>query len=125
MGLTLKGNERTPVQILPDHKVIKIASGVDHLTFLTDTGRVFTCGCAEQGQLGRICPRSADRHSRRGASQLLLPGLVQFSRSKNPRIQDIWAGSYCTFVKTYDKEEIHVFGLNNYHQLGEYTLLLV
>ncbi|XP_043281398.1 regulator of chromosome condensation isoform X2 [Venturia canescens] len=118
MGLTLKGNERIPVQMLPREKIVKIASGADHLIFLTDHGQVYTCGCAEQGQLGRICPRSADRHGRRGVAPLLTPRLVQFNRSKHSRAEDIWAGSYCTFVKIHDTENIHVFGLNNYHQLG-------
>ena len=37
-----------------------IHAGSDHLTLLTEHGDVYTLGCAEQGQLGRVpeCFRS-------------------------------------------------------------------
>ena len=120
MGLTEKGAEPKPVQFLAEHKVVKIASGADHLVFLTETGLVYTCGCAEQGQLGRICLRSSDRHSRRGRAPMLKPTIVRFKKSRNLKIADIWGGSYCTFARTHVDGEIYVFGLNNYHQLGKY-----
>lgn len=40
MGLTMKGNERIPVEMLPGHKVTQIASGGDHLAMLTESGQV-------------------------------------------------------------------------------------
>ncbi|XP_012260789.1 regulator of chromosome condensation [Athalia rosae] len=118
MGLTSGGNERTPVEILPNVKVVKIASGSDHLVMLTEKGHVYTCGCAEQGQLGRICARSTDRYNRHGIKPLLTPGLVSFHASKNLKFQDIWAGSCCTFAKEYHRGDVYVCGLNNYHQIG-------
>ena len=44
----------------------KIASGADHLLILSSNGSLHSLGCAEQGQLGRISLRFADRGSRRG-----------------------------------------------------------
>lgn len=65
MGLTPKGNEQLPYQIISSEiTVIKIASGADHIVFLTNHGEVYTCGCAEQGQLGRVTERSSGRHAR-------------------------------------------------------------
>ena len=46
--------------------VQKIASGADHLVCLTVDGRIFTSGCAEQGQLGRVPEMFSDRGGRKG-----------------------------------------------------------
>lgn len=119
MGLTPKGNERLPVEILPDVKVIKISSGADHLVFLTEKRLVYTCGCAEQGQLGRVSLRTADRYNRHGIELLLTPGVVSFKVTKKLLFQDIWAGLYCTFAKEQQHGDIYVFGLNNYYQIGK------
>lgn len=67
MGLTPKGNEKLPYEILADQIVVKIASGADHLVFLTNSGVVYTSGCAEQGQLGRTTARGSGRNARSGA----------------------------------------------------------
>ncbi|XP_024945219.1 regulator of chromosome condensation isoform X2 [Cephus cinctus] len=118
MGLTTRGNERSPVEILPGVKVVKIASGADHLVLLSELGNLFTCGCGEQGQLGRVASRTADRHNRHGIAPLLTPGQVIFKITKKLKFEDVWAGTYCTFAKEFHKGEIYVFGLNNYHQIG-------
>ncbi|CAL7946546.1 unnamed protein product [Xylocopa violacea] len=118
MGLTLKGNERLPIEILPNIKVVKIASGADHLVLLNENGHVYTCGCGEQGQLGRVAARAASRNTRHGMSPLLTPGLVEFKVTKRLEFDDIWAGTYCTFAKEYQKGDVYVFGLNNYYQIG-------
>ncbi|XP_011302739.1 regulator of chromosome condensation [Fopius arisanus] len=118
MGLTMRGNERLPVELLPTIKIAKIASGADHLVMLTQNGRVYTCGCGEQGQLGRVASRTADRHNRHGVEHLLKPDLVEFKVSKKLEFEDVWAGSYCTFVKEHKNGDIYVFGLNNFHQIG-------
>ena len=47
----------------PVVKIIKIVSGVNHLVMLGDDGGVYTCGCGEQGQLGRIKPTRKLRNS--------------------------------------------------------------
>ena len=118
MGLTSNGKERLPIQMLPLEKVVKIASGDDHLVFLTNTGLVYSIGNAEQGQLGRICLRSTDRNCRQGSKLMLTPTKVQFGIPRTRKITDIWAGSYCTFAKVRDTGEIYACGLNNHHQLG-------
>lgn len=119
MGLTLRGNERLPVEMLPNIKVMKIASGADHLVLLSENGRIYTCGCAEQGQLGRVAARTASRNTRQGMGPLLTPSLVEFKVSKKLEFADVWAGTYCTFAKENKKGDIYVFGLNNYHQIGK------
>lgn len=74
IGLT-KADEisRSPILVssLADSstKVIKIASGQDHLVCLTDDGRLLTMGCGEQGQLGRIAERFAKDGGRNGMGE--------------------------------------------------------
>lgn len=93
MGLTLEGNKRVPIDVLPGIKNVDIASGSDHLVILTNTGKIYTVGCAEQGQLGRISSRSAGGESRRGKTQLLTPGMVSFKYQKS-KVDAIWASGY-------------------------------
>lgn len=119
MGLTLKGNERFPVEMLPNVKAVKIASGNDHLVLLSENGRVYTCGRGEQGQLGRVAARTASRNTRQGIGLLLTPGVVEFKIRKKLYFDDIWAGHFCTFVKEHEKGDIYVFGLNNFYQIGK------
>ncbi|CAG2068509.1 unnamed protein product [Timema podura] len=67
MGLTKDGIQNKPLELFSRNKVTKIASGIDHLVMLTEDGQLFTCGCGEQGQLGRVPERGAGRgDSRRG-----------------------------------------------------------
>jgi regulator of chromosome condensation len=54
------------VRVLPDHPVKKVASGVDHIALLTQSGYIFTFGNSEQGQLGRVPEYFAQRGGRRG-----------------------------------------------------------
>lgn len=122
MGLTLKGNERFPIEILSDIKVVKIASGNDHLVLLSENGRVYTCGRGEQGQLGRVAARTASRNTRQGIGLLLTPGIVEFKIRKKLYFDDIWAGNFCTFAKEHEKGDIYVFGLNNFHQIGKINI---
>ncbi|XP_013116420.2 regulator of chromosome condensation [Stomoxys calcitrans] len=116
MGLTLEGNKRTPINVLPDLTCCDIASGADHLAILTCQGKVYTVGCAEQGQLGRVSLRSASGEGRRGKTELLKPGLV-ITKNKNKPIEAIWATNYCTFLREHQSGIIWAFGLNNYCQL--------
>lgn len=118
-GLTPDGQIRKlPVHLaLPGMKeVMKITSGADHLVMLTTMGELYTVGCAEQGQLGRVAERFVARGGRRGLELLLLPDRV---RAKNRRtvFADVWAGSYDTLALSTDNEVL-VCGLNNYNQLG-------
>uniref|UniRef100_A0A8D9FFW8 Regulator of chromosome condensation n=1 Tax=Cacopsylla melanoneura TaxID=428564 RepID=A0A8D9FFW8_9HEMI len=113
MGLTGKGIEKTPVQLLGISGIIKICSGADHFAMLTSRGTVLTIGCPEQGQLGRVSQRSASRHARQGMMTCLTPGVVVLKRK---RVDDVYAGVYNTFITSTDSS-IYGFGLNNYFQL--------
>lgn len=132
MGLFTKKNERIPVEIPSEKKFVKIASGADHLVLLDNNRRVYTCGCGEQGQLGRLSERSTDRHNRKGVSQLLMPGQISVGKpSHHVEVDNIWAGSYATFVKDTNNN-VYVCGLNNYNQIGSsfiffitYTIIII
>lgn len=91
-------------------------SGADHLVMLSNIGKVYTVGCAEQGQLGRVSSRSSSGETRRGKGQLLEPGLV--IAPKLSFIDAIWTTTYCTFVRNRSNGLVYGFGLNNYNQLG-------
>lgn len=115
MGLTLTGNMRLPIELLPGIKLVDVASGVDHLVMLTSNGQIYTMGCGEQGQLGRVSLRTASGESRRGKVDLLQPALVNVHKLKPDAI---WATAYCTFFRDHNTSAIYGFGLNNYNQLG-------
>ena len=54
----------------------------DHLTLLTEHGDIYTLGCAEQGQLGRVPECFSSRGVRKGTSLLLRPDIVRFRVKK-------------------------------------------
>ncbi|CAH1119730.1 unnamed protein product [Phaedon cochleariae] len=123
MGMTLNGNEKLPYEIIKDVHVIKIASGADHIVFLTHFGDVYTCGCAEQGQLGRTSERGSSRNARSGMgkgqiAKLLQPSMISLKPSLKLHFDNIWAATYATFCRVASSGDIYVFGLNNYSQLG-------
>ncbi|XP_049882185.1 regulator of chromosome condensation-like isoform X2 [Pectinophora gossypiella] len=118
MGLVVRGREgkpcREPVAVpLPD-PAAGIASGGDHLVILTTSGSVYTMGCGEQGQLGRLSQRSASRDTRQGFSALLVPSKVTLKAGASR----VWAGYHATFVLDASQEKMFAWGLNNYGQLG-------
>lgn len=90
MGLTLEGNKRFPVEVVRGKRFVDIASGADHLAMLSVDGHLFTVGCGEQGQLGRVTARSSGGQTRRGKSDLLQPGQVYFKHN----FDAIWATTY-------------------------------
>nr|XP_054504403.1 regulator of chromosome condensation [Agelaius phoeniceus] len=109
-----------PVLLQLDTPVVKIVSGNDHLVMLTVDGDLFTCGCGEQGQLGRVPALFATRGGRRGLERMLVPQLVPVrgrGRRSKMRFQDAFCGAYFTFAVTHEGH-IYGFGLSNYHQLG-------
>ena len=54
-------------------QVIDIDSGVDHSVVVTRQGLVWSWGCAEQGQLGRVARFMSVRGGRRGLDTILAP----------------------------------------------------
>jgi len=116
-GLTPDGaQQKSPVALAHHLDVAKISSGSDHVVLLTTEGALYTLGCAEQGQLGRVGERFTNRGGRRGVALLLEPDRVH-SKNRRAVFTDIWAGSYDTLAQT-DKDEVLACGLNNYSQLG-------
>ncbi|XP_007491506.1 regulator of chromosome condensation isoform X1 [Monodelphis domestica] len=109
-----------PVQVQLEAPVIKVASGNDHLVMLTVDGNLYTSGCGEQGQLGRVPEFFANRGGRKGLERLLIPQCVLL-KSKGQRgsvlFQDAFCGAYFTFAVSREGH-VYGFGLSNYHQLG-------
>lgn len=121
-------------QLLPElimRNVKKISSGINHLVMLSKN-KVYTMGCGDEGQLGRICQRHSNRESRVGKrtknrqkkklkninlfyfTELLLnPQLLNLRK----KVEDIWANYDTTFLRLSDSS-IYSFGLNAHGQLG-------
>ncbi|XP_013792620.2 regulator of chromosome condensation-like, partial [Limulus polyphemus] len=121
IGLTSFGPQKKPVPILPEVTVVKIASGSDHLALLANDGKLYTCGCGEQGQLGRIPQYFSARGGRKGLGYMLNPAQVKVSKRQGRGyvdFDDVWTGSYVTFCREKDSGDIYGFGLNNFYQLG-------
>ncbi|XP_017048544.1 regulator of chromosome condensation [Drosophila ficusphila] len=119
MGLTIDGNKRTPIDLMEGTVCCSIASGADHLVILTTAGKVFTVGCAEQGQLGRLSERSISGEGRRGKRDLLRPTQLIITRAKP--FEAIWATNYCTFMRESQTQVTWATGLNNFKQLSHET----
>ena len=81
---------------------------------------MYTFGCAEQGQLGRVPECFSSRGGRKGVSLILQPDVVRYRLKKGvlkPKFSDIFCGPYHTFAVTLEGV-IFAWGLNNYGQLG-------
>lgn len=118
VGLQADGIKHKPTVILAleSDPIVKIASGNDHTVALTKNGNIFTWGCAEQGQLGRIMGCFANRGGRRGLQYILNPKQIR-DKKRGLKFKDIFCGSYSTFAVAQDGS-IYAWGLNNYGQLG-------
>lgn len=117
VGLQADGVKHKPTVILTlqNNPIVKIASGNDHTVALSKDGDIFTWGCAEQGQLGRIMGCFTSRGGRRGLQYILNPKQVR--DKKRLTFKDIFCGSYSTFAVAQDGA-VYAWGLNNYGQLG-------
>ncbi|XP_053620968.1 regulator of chromosome condensation isoform X2 [Plodia interpunctella] len=119
MGLVVRGREgkacREPVKVDVGEVAVGLASGGDHLVILTTSGSVYTMGCGEQGQLGRLSQRSASRDARQGFSALLVPSKVTLKGGASR----VFAGYHATFaLDASGQDKVFAWGLNNYGQLG-------
>lgn len=117
MGLVVRGREgkacKEPVKVDIGEQAVAVASGGDHLVILSTSGSVFTMGCGEQGQLGRLSQRSASRDARQGFSALLTPARVTLRGAASA----VWAGHHASFA-LQPTGRLLAWGLNNYGQLG-------
>lgn len=119
-GLTLDGLKKLPYLLPVPATVLQISSGNDHLTMLTDGGDIYTVGCGEQGQLGRIAECFSMRGGRKGLGLMLEPALVIRPKVRGQgkvHFEEIWCTPYCTFARVRGGG-IYGWGLNNYHHLG-------
>ncbi len=121
-GLTSPGTPSpipVPVYTSPTNKAVKVVSGSDHVVVLTADGDLYSFGCAEQGQLGRVPECFSARGGRKGVQYLLDPQMVRFpkTRAKRTKFSDIFSGSYTMFAYS-QTHRLYAWGLNNYGQLG-------
>ena len=89
------------------------------MAIVTEHGDIYTFGCAEQGQLGRVPECFSSRGGRKGISFLLRPDIVRFKVKKGAeklKFTDIFCGLYQTFAVT-QKGAVYTWGLNNFGQL--------
>ena len=60
---------------------------------------------------------------------ILVPGKVRIAKRKELNrsryIDNIWTTSYCTFLRVKDSDTLIGFGLNNYFQLGNYSIFFL
>ncbi|CAH1251602.1 RCC1 [Branchiostoma lanceolatum] len=123
-GLTSDGKAQPrPVEIPLPAPVLKISSGVSHVACLTEEGDLYTFGCGEQGQLGRIAECFTVRGGRKGLGLLVDPALVRMrgkrgSGKSHMKFANVFCGNHNTFVISDDHEDVYAFGLNNYYQMG-------
>uniref|UniRef100_UPI00398E39B2 regulator of chromosome condensation isoform X4 n=1 Tax=Pristiophorus japonicus TaxID=55135 RepID=UPI00398E39B2 len=108
-----------PQQVPLDVPIVKIASGNDHLALLSIDGDIFTSGCGDQGQLGRLAECFTNRGGRRGLELLLIPNILRLKAKGSGKVKfhDVFCGAYCTFAISKEGH-VYGFGLSNYHQLG-------
>lgn len=119
-GLTVDGMKKTPYLLPLDATIIQVASGNDHLCMLTNEGDIYTMGCGEQGQLGRIAECFSNRGGRKGLGLLLEPALVVRPKVRGQGkvyFEEVWCSAYNTFAVVRGGV-IYGWGLNNYHHLG-------
>ncbi|XP_029290713.1 probable E3 ubiquitin-protein ligase HERC4 isoform X2 [Cottoperca gobio] len=79
-------------------KVIKTACGRHHTLVLTDSKRVYSFGCGEQGQLG---------HGEESHPSVPLPVQLPQDPTDDPKIRNIFAGGNCTFATCPSDEDVH------------------
>ncbi|XP_044049752.1 probable E3 ubiquitin-protein ligase HERC4 [Siniperca chuatsi] len=79
-------------------KVTKVACGRHHTLVLTDSKRVYSFGCGEQGQLG---------HGEESHPSVPLPVKLPPDTADDPKIRNIFAGGNCSFATCTSNEEVH------------------
>ncbi len=105
-GLT---HQFIPTAALPDERCVNVSTGNNHLLVLTTTGRIFSWGAGEQGQLGR---KILERRKIHGTN----PERVVLG-ARGRRAVTIGAGNFHSFA--VDEEgTVWGWGLNSAGQTG-------
>ncbi|KAF0987407.1 hypothetical protein HZS_3993, partial [Henneguya salminicola] len=123
--------QNTPAIIYDDieHPCIQISGGNNHLMILSQQGRVFSCGCGDDGQLGRVSERTVmSRGGRYGLKiflkpiEVVLPNKFKDSlkrSSKHDGVAEIvYAGKCNTFVRMKNSA-LMGWGLNGFRQISQ------
>ncbi|KAM9365376.1 E3 ISG15--protein ligase HERC5-like [Pholidichthys leucotaenia] len=85
-------------------KVTKVSCGRYHTLVMTDTNRVYSCGCGDQGQLGR----GEETHSS-------VPLPVQLPQEANEcKIKTIFAGGNCSFASCSFNKDVQAHTGNDH-----------
>ncbi|XP_035858602.1 probable E3 ubiquitin-protein ligase HERC4 isoform X1 [Sander lucioperca] len=79
-------------------KVTKTACGRHHTLVLTDSKRVYSFGCGEQGQLG---------HGEESHPSVPLPVQLPQDTTDDPKVRNIFAGGNCSFATCRSNEDLH------------------
>ncbi|XP_044049751.1 probable E3 ubiquitin-protein ligase HERC4 [Siniperca chuatsi] len=79
-------------------KVTKVACGRHHTLVMTDSKRVYSFGCGEQGQLG---------HGEASHWSVPLPVQMPQDTTNGPIIRNIYAGGNCSFATCMSIQEVH------------------
>lgn len=93
--------------LLEDKKIVGVGAGNEHTIFLSDDGKIFTCGYNDNGQCGTGWTQ-----------QVKLPTLIR-GPLENENISGVFAFNGCehTLLKTNDGK-VFAFGYNYRGQLG-------
>lgn len=110
---------KEPTKLDIPTKILRMASGCDHLLLLDISGQVYSLGCAESGQLGRLSSHFCQKGGRRGADKVLAAATIQLKKvtRKTGRVIDVACGQYSSFLVT-ESGQVIGFGLNNCYQMG-------
>lgn len=101
-------------------RIVRLSASNNHTIALSALGHIYTWGCGEHGQLGRVGSRMSDR---KRLFTVLAPGLVAIKKKRPPKGTpaakpvNVFTGAYQSFV-LYDNDTVVAFGLNNYYQCG-------
>ncbi|XP_034735088.1 probable E3 ubiquitin-protein ligase HERC4 [Etheostoma cragini] len=79
-------------------KVSMTACGQHHTLVLTDSKRIYSFGCGEQGQLG---------HGGESQPSVPLPVQLPQDTADDPKVRNIFAGGNCSFATCRSNEDIH------------------
>ncbi|CAG5111590.1 Oidioi.mRNA.OKI2018_I69.chr2.g5881.t1.cds [Oikopleura dioica] len=111
---------KEPAKLEISKKVVRIASGADHLILLDTEGNVWSMGCAESGQLGRISSHFCTKGGRRGLGKILKAEMIHLQKKYKRvygEVEDIACGQFSSFL-IMSSGAVLGFGLNNCYQIG-------